>query len=597
MPALSRAFLFLAAPLLCAACSVDEPLGPTLLLGGAPSGAGSWPEWGQTPAHLGAPAQAGQGLSRIIASTTYDPFIEEEKKDGEGDVLLHYQSPLIDGDDVFMLHKSGKFVGCDPTGETPDPVPCGSAMWNEEQWSERRYTWAGDALIEQWSFESDWKPEPDAGSGLWEPVFHPALAGRYVIVPGAGGTVFAVDRTTGQAFTRINPFGSSIDPNTFVAGPLTVDGDGNVYYNAVKLSGGKDPWGTDDVVAAWLVKVNAHGVASKVAFRSLIPGAPDAKAACDFRFLKADLPWPPSPSARPRAFACGSQRPGLNVAPAVAPDGTIYTVSRAHFSAAYGYLVALNPDLSLKWAASLRDGLTDGCGSPTLPPDGTPGGCRQGAIAGVDPATNDAPAGHVNDSSTASPVVAPDGTVLYGALSDYNYSRGHLMHFGEAGNFLNAYDFGWDVTPAIYAHDGTWSVIIKDNHYDAGSYCSDPKFCPITAGGPYDITQLDTGLSPEWRYSNVNQQSCRHSPGGGLICVNDHPNSFEWCINAPAVDTAGVVYANSEDGNLYAISQGGYEASHIFLGESIGAAYTPLAMDGKGRIYTENFGTLFVVGD
>jgi outer membrane protein assembly factor BamB len=75
------------------------------------------------------------------------------------------------------------------------------------------------------------------------------------------------------------------------------------------------------------------------------------------------------------------------------------------------------------------------------------------------------------------------------------------------------------------------------------------------------------------------------------------PNvGFEWCINAPVVDANGVVYANSEDGNLYAINQGGTLKANIFLNQALGAAYTPLAIGPDGTIYTENKGILSAVG-
>src|SRR5207302_977777 len=100
------------------------------------------------------------------------------------------------------------------------------------------------------------------------------------------------------------------------------------------------------------------------------------------------------------------------VAPAIAPDGAIYTISRAHRNDRYAYLVAVNPDLSPRWSASLRDRFHDGCGTTTLPPNGQPGGCRAGANLGVDPATNQLPAGRVLDDASSSPVVAPDGSIL-----------------------------------------------------------------------------------------------------------------------------------------------------------------------------------------
>src|SRR5439155_25124381 len=126
-------------------------------------------------------------------------------------------------------------------------------------------------------------------------------------------------------------------------------------------------------------------------------------------FSNNQLPLPPSPNALPPTVTCGSQRPGLNVAPAIAPDGTIYTISRAHFNSRYTYLVALDPALSPKWSASLRDRFNDGC-NVLLPPNGTPGGCRAGAGTGVDPSDNTTGAGRPRGGSSYSPVVAPDGT-------------------------------------------------------------------------------------------------------------------------------------------------------------------------------------------
>jgi hypothetical protein len=579
-----------------AGCGVDEGLRPVFHLSGAASETG-WYQWGRTALHDGTVAAAGQAPSRVIASVEFDPFIPEEQKEGAGDVLIHYQSPLVDGDDLFMEVKSGQYRACDPPGSGA-PAPCGSGAWDEQIWNEARYTWEGEKLVEKWRFASDWKPVPDAGAlGGWEPVFHAALAGDYLVVPGGGGSIHVVRRDDGGLVTRISPFtrdDGTLDPDIHVAGPLTVAPDGSVYYDVIALAP-ESPW-TLDVRDAWLVKVTESGQVTKARFADLVPSAPAPTALCNGRFT-GDLPWPPSPGAVPPKVPCGGQRPGVNVAPAVGPDGTVYVVSRAHLDSRYGYLVAVNADLSPKWAASLRDRLDDGCGSAVLPPDGQPGGCREGATAGVDPSTNERPAGAVTDLSTASPVVAPDGTILYGAYTRYNYTRGHLFQFSAGGSFLAAYDFGWDVTPAIYGHDGTYSVVIKDNHYDVGSYCADAMACPPAAGGPYSITQLDAHLVPEWTFVSDNQESCTRTPDGQVSCTKDHPNGFEWCINAPAIDAKGTVYANGEDGVLYAIPQGGGKAEKLFLNQSIGAAYTPLSIDAKGRVYAENFGTLFIVGE
>ena len=573
-----------------------------------------WLQWGQNAQHTGRALVIGQNPSHILADLVYDPFVPQEQAEEFGDLLAHYQAPLVQDQDVFMEFKSGKYVSCDPVG-TYEPYPCGPDNWNNQIWSEKRLHWQNGSLVTKWEFASDWKPEPDASGELgdWEPVFHAAVTGdQHVYVPGLGGTVWKLSQGAGQVVAHINPFGNTVDPNTFVAGPLTADSQGNIYYNALKLNitnsqDTNDPWSygpnfdgqnVADIPGAWLVKIGADGKTQIVSYKALIPGAPST---CEttFGYDGAALPWPPSPNAHVQSTVpCLSQRPGVNVAPAVAPDGTIYSVTVAHnpFASRFSYIVAFNPNLTLKWSASLRGLLHDGCGV-LLPPNGTVGGCRTGSTIGVDPATNEPPAGRVFDQSTSSPTVTPDGGVLYGAFTGYNYSRGHLYRFSAAGQFMSAYDFGWDTTPAIYEHNGTFSVVLKDNHYGGSTYCGNPTFCGNAPPGPFHITQLNPSLTPEWKFQNTNTQSCKRNPDGTLSCVSDHPNGFEWCINAPAIDLLGNVYANSEDGNLYVIRQGGTSVANIFMNLAIGAAYTPLSLGPDGKIYTQNDGHLFVIGN
>jgi outer membrane protein assembly factor BamB len=343
--------------------------------------------------------------------------------------------------------------------------------------------------------------------------------------------------------------------------------------------------------------VTADGSSSFVSYETLLPEAP---ATCLRSFTGAQLPWPPSPTAVPSSGSCGNQRPGVNAGPAVAADGTIYVVSKAHRNSFYSYVVAVKPDLTRKWASSMRDRFNDGCGVlvPIQTTPTQPNACRQGQPPnGVDPATNRPGDGRVIDQSSSVPTVTPDGDVLYGTYTRYNAARGHLMKFrGWDGTYIGAYDFGWDSTPAA-APSG--AIVIKDNHYDVGLYCNpsqNAQLCPSLPAGPYFITQLNSDLSPAWKFQNTNHESCTRQPDGTLRCVTSHPNGFEWCINAPAVDAAGVVYANSEDGNIYSINPNGTEKQRFFLNLAIGAAYTPLALGPRGLVYTENDGHLFVVG-
>lgn len=545
-----------------------------------------WAQWGGDPAHTGAACEGPARFDRIAAHLTFDPFVEEEKDDaaifaGTRALLTHYQTPLLVGDDVYLETKAGEYTACAEVG--PDE-PCGPFAWNSQVWTEQRFHWRGHQLVHDWTFASDWKP-PVA---LIEPVFHAAVAGRYVYVPGASGSVHKLDRKTGRELATIALPEAASNPRSFVAGGLAADAHGNVYYNAFAL----DPLNEFGAPrAAWLVKVRPDDTVQTAAFASIAVGAPAATDPCVNQFFGVPLPLPPAPDAVPPSFPCGPQRPGFNITPAIGDDGTVVTVSTAHFNPRYSYVIAVNADLSPKWTTSLRDFLDDGCGV-TTPIDAPPGTtdpvlrrhCRIGTTPGVDRTTNQRPAGMVRDTSSSSPVILPDGGVLYGAFTDYNGSRGHTFKFDRDGHKVASYDFGWDITPAVYRHDGTYSIVIKDNQYAAEQFY---------------MTQLDADLRPEWSFLATNNQRCQRGADGAVTCADDpeHPRGFEWCVNAPAVDRDGNVYANSEDGWVYKIGQGGVQRDRMFLLEALGAAYTPISLDREGRLFTLNGGDLFVITD
>ena len=571
-------------------------------------GEDSWPQWAQNPQHTGFVSIEGQSPKKQLADIVYDPFVAQEQTEANGELLVHYQVPLIRKKHIYMEFKTGTWIPCPTPGSWNFGDACGPNTWNQEVWNEKELVWRDGQLETAWSFQSDWKPEPN-GAGLsgWEPVFHAALADKFIYVPGFGGTVWKVDAGNGKAVSHINPFGSAVDPNTFVSGPLTADSQGNVYYNAMKLEDPSvaDPWFGSDVLGAWLVKIMPNDASATVTYADLVPGAPSAFSTCPGIFSDTTtLPWPPSPTAVPTPFPCGSQRPGVNIAPAIAPDGTVYTVSRGHFDLFVGYLVAVNPNLTPKWQASLQNRFTDGCGF--LVPiaiasnPNQPNSCRVGTTPGVDPTTNALGSGVVFDQASSTPTVLPDGSVLLGVISFYNAARGHLMKFSSSGEYLTAFDFGWDSTPAVIPHDDTYSIVIKDNHYGGmGLYCFDPSnpICTPLPNGPFYITKLNANLKPEWKFKDTTTDSCHRNPDGSITCTpNTHPNGFEWCINAPVIDEDGSVYANSEDGSLYVLSAEGALRHKLFLNLAIGAAYTPLSIGPDGKIYTQNDGQLFVAG-
>src|SRR6266516_7177063 len=121
----------------------------------------TWPQWGHDQNHTGSVNVAGQNLNTILANIVYDPFIAQEKapENGDGDLLIHYQTPLVDGNDVYMEFKTGTYTSI--------------TTWETQTWNEKKLSWRGNHLVEQWSFQTNWKPVPFNPAGpSWEPVFH-----------------------------------------------------------------------------------------------------------------------------------------------------------------------------------------------------------------------------------------------------------------------------------------------------------------------------------------------------------------------------------------------------------------------------------------
>ena len=155
-----------------------------------------WPQWALDAQHRSAVSTVGQSLNQNLVNIVYDPLVPQEMAEsvpiyGEAVLLAHYQDPLVDGNDVYMMYKDGQY---------------NIHNYSSQQWGETKYSWNGShtALNVAWQFASDWNA---AGNLIddWEPVFHPALANGFLYVPGKGGSVFKVNKSTGVG-TRINPF-------------------------------------------------------------------------------------------------------------------------------------------------------------------------------------------------------------------------------------------------------------------------------------------------------------------------------------------------------------------------------------------------------
>src|SRR5713226_2535964 len=137
-----------------------------------------WGQWGQNPQHTGTVSVAGSSGSNILANIVYDPFTSKEQSGPitTGDLLVHYQTPLIDGNDVFMECKTGQYSNI--------------KNWQVQTWCEQKFTWVNGQLTLQWTHLNDWKPvpfSPDKDGPGWEPVYHGVLTANAIYVPRSPG--------------------------------------------------------------------------------------------------------------------------------------------------------------------------------------------------------------------------------------------------------------------------------------------------------------------------------------------------------------------------------------------------------------------------
>src|SRR6266436_2850155 len=158
---------------------------------------GDWLQWGQNPMHTGFTHALPQSLNVNLFDILYDPFVAQERALEADELLAHFQTPLVDRDgNVFMEFKSGAFDSSNLTYST-------------QVWSEKKMFFDRGQTYLAWSYQTDWKP---AGFlyDYWEPVFHAAISGPYIYLPGAGGSIWQLRHLHGEVVNRIDPFGDVV---------------------------------------------------------------------------------------------------------------------------------------------------------------------------------------------------------------------------------------------------------------------------------------------------------------------------------------------------------------------------------------------------
>ena len=115
------------------------------------------PQWGQNPQHTGFLSAPSQSLQAKLSDQIFDPFTSQEIAESDGALLMHYQVPLVNGNNVYMMFKTGTYNSCVPPG-SGQPFPCGPNDWNTEIWNETDLQWQNGQLVPVWNFATDWTP-------------------------------------------------------------------------------------------------------------------------------------------------------------------------------------------------------------------------------------------------------------------------------------------------------------------------------------------------------------------------------------------------------------------------------------------------------
>ncbi len=504
-----------AAPLL-RACS-------WLLLLGAMAGlpysvhAQSWNSYGRDAQHDALASGASQ-LPLVIRWST--PVDLDPQYAGGGALYTHYGSPVITPqNNILVPVKTGADGGFQ--------VNAFHAATGQQYAS-----WTTDYILPP----HNWTPP--MGITL-------TADGKYVAIPGAGGTVWL--RSTPNAANgtsiRLAFFGIgnyNTNPQAFnnaiqICTPITSDASDNLYFGYV--STGATVPGYPNGILSGLAKVSLTGTSTFVSAQAL---AQDANI----------------------------QEVTNNCAPALTSDGSKLYVAVSQGSYSSGYLCLVNSD------------------------DLTP----INQVALMDP-RNAQWAASLPDDGTASPTIGPDGDVYFGVLEasfPSNHARGWLLHFNSTLTITKTPGaFGWDDSASIvpknlvpsYRGPSSYVVLTKYNNY------ADPG---IGGNGLNKVAVLDPNVTmadPITGATVMNEVMTVLGPTPNP----DLPGVNEWCINSAAIDPVNrCAVVNSEDGHVYrwsfatnTLSQG------LKLAPPTGEAYTLTAIGPDGAVYAINNAVLF----
>ncbi len=198
----------------------------------------------------------------------------------------------------------------------------------------------------------------------------------------------------------------------------------------------------------------------------------------------------------------------------------------------------------------------------------------------------------VPDDGTASPTIGPDGDVYFGVLEanfPSNHARGWLLHFNS--------NLSASKIPGAFGWDDSASIVPKaavPSYKGGSSYLVLTKYnnyadAGIGGNGLNKVAVLDPNTSMVDPISGANVMSEVLT----ILGPTQNPDLAgvnEWCINSAAIDPLNkCAVVNSEDGHVYRWSfVTNTLSTGLKLAEPTGEAYTSTVIGPDGAIYAIN---------
>ena len=458
-----------------------------------------------------------------------------------------------------------------------------------------------------WTTPVDFNPGDAGGAHYGSPLITP---NNTVIVPfRSGADQFQVEAFNGASgsllwsytsdyslppYGWLPPYGTSLSSN----GVLYFPGAGGTVYgiNNPDTPGIKTPFQVPFYGTLAYYQANQAGFSSSVKINTPITADSNGDIFFGYQVTGATLPTGVTTSGIARIDASGN---GVFVAASTAASDAAIT------NVAISSAPALSSD-----GATLYVAVTGGSSSRLLGLNSTTLATKYNTSL-LDPRNNNQTA--IITASTATPMVAPDGTVFFGlwASSPFNGSRGFMLHF--SANLTQSFTpgaFGWDDTPSVvpasmvpsYHGASSYLILTKYNNYFAGEVGASGGngINKIAILDPY-ATQIDPNNDGVSNFLVMNEVLTIDAPTPDQEAIDaGYPNAGrEWCVNATAIDPfTKSALLNSEDGRFYRwdLTTNTLTQSVIENPLGIGEPYTPTAIGMDGTIYGVNGGFLFAMG-